>query len=107
MVRIVLSRSTIVAVRDTAIGIDWRFTYSLPAIHLPTNLVNSRFNALHCLLTFIFNYLVFLFLYNSTFTMRRLFFFLVFATIGATNTVEGFDEWDFKRRHDTLGIVNG
>ena len=48
MVRIVQSRSTIVTVRDTAIGIDWRFTNGLPVIHLPTNLMNSRFNALHC-----------------------------------------------------------
>ena len=48
MVRFVQSRSTIVAVQDTAIGIDWRFTYALPVIHLPTNLMNSRLNALHC-----------------------------------------------------------
>ena len=39
--------------------------------------------------------------------MRRLLFFLVFATIGATNPVEDFDEWDFQRQQDTLGIVNG
>ena len=39
--------------------------------------------------------------------MRRLLIFLVFATIGATNPVEDFDEWDFQRRQDTLGIVNG
>ena len=39
--------------------------------------------------------------------MRRLLFFLVFATIGATNPVDAFDEWDFLRRQDTLGIVNG
>ena len=42
-----------------------------------------------------------------TLTMRRLLLFLAFATIGATNPVEEFDEWDFKRRQDTLGIVNG
>ena len=48
MVRIDQSRSTIVAVRDTTIVIDWQFTYTLPSIHLPTNLMNSRFNALHC-----------------------------------------------------------
>ena len=39
--------------------------------------------------------------------MKRLLFFLVFATIGATNPVEDLDEWDFQRRQDTLGIVNG
>ena len=33
--------------------------------------------------------------------------FLVFATIGPTNPVEDFDEYDFQRRKDTLGIVNG
>ena len=33
--------------------------------------------------------------------------FLVFAVIGAPNPVEDFDEWDFQRRQDTLGIVNG
>ena len=43
----------------------------------------------------------------STFTMRRLSLFLVFAAIGATNPVEDFDEWDFQRRQDLLGIVNG
>ena len=43
----------------------------------------------------------------STFTMRRLLLFIVFATIGAPNLVEDFDEWDFQRRRDTLGIVNG
>ena len=43
----------------------------------------------------------------STFTMRRLLLFLVFAAIGATNPVDGFDEWDFQKRQDTLGIVNG
>ena len=42
-----------------------------------------------------------------TLTMRRLLFFLIFATIGATNPVADFDEWDFQRRQDTLGIVNG
>ena len=42
-----------------------------------------------------------------TLTMRRLLFFLVFATVGATNPVDDFDEWDFQRRQDTLGIVNG
>ena len=41
------------------------------------------------------------------FTMRRLLFFLVFAAIGATSPVEEFNEWDFERRQDTLGIVNG
>ena len=39
--------------------------------------------------------------------MRRLLFILVFAVIGAPNPVEDFDEWDFQRRQDTLGIVNG
>ena len=39
--------------------------------------------------------------------MRRLLFFLVFAAIRATDPVEDFDEWDFQRRQDTLGIVNG
>ena len=39
--------------------------------------------------------------------MRRLLFFLVFAAIGAFNPVDEFDEWDFQRRQDTLGIVNG
>ena len=39
--------------------------------------------------------------------MRRLLFLLLFAAIGATNPFEDFDEWDFQRRHDTLGIVNG
>ena len=34
-------------------------------------------------------------------------FFLVFAIVGATNPVDDFDEWDFQRRQDTLGIVNG
>ena len=34
-------------------------------------------------------------------------FFLVFATIETTNLVDGFDEWDFQRRQDTLGIRNG
>ena len=33
--------------------------------------------------------------------------FLVFAVIGAPNPVDDFDEWDFQRRQDTLGIVNG
>ena len=42
----------------------------------------------------------------STFTMGRLLFFLVFVAIGATNPVEDFDELDFQRRQDTLGIVN-
>ena len=44
---------------------------------------------------------------SSSLTMRRLLLFLVFATIGATNPVDDFDEWDFQRRQDTLGIVNG
>ena len=43
----------------------------------------------------------------SSLTMRRLLLFLVFAAIGAPNSVEDFDEWDFQRRQDTLGIVNG
>ena len=34
-------------------------------------------------------------------------FFLVFATIGATNPVDDFDVWDFQRRQNTLGIANG
>ena len=42
-----------------------------------------------------------------TLTMKRLLYFLVFATVGATNPVDDFDEWDFQRRQDTLGIVNG
>ena len=33
--------------------------------------------------------------------------FLVFAAIGGTNPVDDFDEWDFQRRQDALGIVNG
>ena len=44
---------------------------------------------------------------SSSLTMRRLLIFLVFAAIGATNPVDDFDEWDFQRRQDTLGIVNG
>ena len=48
MVPIDQSRSTIVAVQHTTVGIDWQFTYAPPVIHLPTNLMNSRFNALHC-----------------------------------------------------------
>ena len=43
----------------------------------------------------------------STFTMKRLLFFLAFVAIGATNSVDDFDEWDFQRRQDTLRIVNG
>ena len=43
----------------------------------------------------------------STFTMRRLLFFQVFATIGAAKPVDDSDEWDFQRRQDTLGLVNG
>ena len=43
----------------------------------------------------------------STHTMRRLLFFLAFAATGATNPVDDFDEWDFQRRQDTLGFVNG
>ena len=39
--------------------------------------------------------------------MGRLLLFLVYATIGATNPVDDFDEWDFQRRQDTLGFVNG
>ena len=39
--------------------------------------------------------------------MRRLLLILVYATIGATNPVEDFHEWDFQRRQDTLGTVNG
>ena len=39
--------------------------------------------------------------------MRRLFLFLVFAAIEATNPIDDFDEWDFQRRQDTLGIVKG
>ena len=44
---------------------------------------------------------------SSSLMMRRLLLFLVFAAIGATNPVEDFDEWDFQRPQDTLGIVNG
>ena len=43
----------------------------------------------------------------SPLTTGRLLFFLVFTAIGATNPVDGSDEWDFQRRQDTLGIVNG
>ena len=39
--------------------------------------------------------------------MRRLLLFLVFAAIGATNSVEDFDKSDLQSRQDTLGIVNG
>ena len=39
--------------------------------------------------------------------MRTLLFFLVFATIGATNPIDDFDECYFQRRQDTLGIVKG
>ena len=39
--------------------------------------------------------------------MRRLLLFLFFATIGATNPVEDFYEWDFQKRQDTLRTVNG
>ena len=38
--------------------------------------------------------------------MRKLLFFPVSAVIGVTNAIEDFDEWDFQRRQDTLGIVN-
>ena len=44
---------------------------------------------------------------SSSLTMRRLLLILVFAAIRATNPVDDFDEWDFQRRQDTLGIVNG
>ena len=116
MVRIDQSCSTIVTVRDTAIGIDWRFIYALPVIHLLTNLMNSRFNALHCPRSCAINiyfelpHFPFMFCISSlvsTITMKRLLFFLVFAAIGAFNPVEDFNEWDFQRRQDTLGIVNG
>ena len=112
MVRIDQSGSTVVAVRDTAIGIDWQFTYALPVIHLPTNSMNTRFNALHCTRSWAKNihssqpHFPFMFRFSSL-TMRRLLLFLVFAAIAATNLVEVFDEWDFQRRQDTLGIVNG
>ena len=39
--------------------------------------------------------------------MRRLLFFRVFATTGATNPVDDFDKWEFQRRQGTRGIVNG
>ena len=39
--------------------------------------------------------------------MRKLLFFLNFATKGATSPVNDFDEWDFQGRQDTLGIVKG
>ena len=39
--------------------------------------------------------------------MKRLLFFLVFATTRATNPVDDFDEWEFQRRQDSLGNVNG
>ena len=60
------------------------------------------------LLTFISNYLTFpsFFIRFSSLTMRLL-LFLVFAVIGDPNPIEDFDEWDFQRRQDTLGIVNG
>ena len=115
MVRIDQSRSSIVAVRDTAIGIDWRFTHALPVIHLPTTLVNSHFKLSTVLITINLSwttsfFLPYMFRFSSfllTLTMRRLLYFLVFATIGAANPVDDFDEWDFQRRQDTLGIVNG
>ena len=39
--------------------------------------------------------------------MRRLLFFLIFGAVGATNPVKNFNQWDFQRRQDTLGNVNG
>ena len=33
--------------------------------------------------------------------------FQIFATIGASHPVDDFDEWEFQRRQDTLGTVNG
>ena len=67
--------------------------------------------ALNCprslLIIFTSNNFIFPFLYISTLTMRRVLFLLVFAAIRATNPVADFDEWDFQRRQDTLGIVNG
>ena len=71
--------------------------------------MNSRFNCPRSLLlifTPIYLIFPFCFVFFSV-TMRRLLLFLVFAAIGATNPVEDFDEWDFQRRQDTLGIVNG
>ena len=60
------------------------------------------------LLIFTPNYRIFPFMYRfSSLTMRRFLLFLVFAAIGANNPVDDFDEWDFQRRQDTLGIVNG
>ena len=53
VVRIDQSCYTIVVVRDTAIGIDWRLTHALPVNHLPTKRVISRFKlstvlTIHC-----------------------------------------------------------
>ena len=39
--------------------------------------------------------------------MKILLIFLGFATIGTTNAVDDFDEWDIQRRQDTLRTVNG
>ena len=39
--------------------------------------------------------------------MRGVLLFLITLTAGAANSVENFDEWDFQRQQDTLGIVNG
>ena len=112
MVRIDHSRSTIVAVRDTTIGIDWQFTHA--SLHSLADQLNEQslltLYTVHglVLLTFIPNYLIFPFMFRfPSLTMRRLLLFLVFAAIGAPNPVEDFDEWDFQRRQDTLGIVNG
>ena len=115
MVRIDQSCSTVVVVRDTATGIDWRFTRALLVIHLPTKLLNSNFK-LSKVITIInhswttsFSF-SFKFCFSSsrlTIMMERLLFFLVFATIGATNPVEDFDEWEFQRRQDVLGFVKG
>ena len=115
MVRIDQSCSTFVVVRHTATGIDSRFTYALPVVHLPTKLVNSRFKLSRVLTiinhswptSFSLSFMFCFFSFLSSLTMRRLLLFLVFATIGSTNPIHEFDEWQFQRRQDTLGIVNG
>ena len=113
MVRIDQSCSTFVVVQDTAIGIDWQFTYGLPVIHLPTKSLNSRFNcprSLALILTPELPHFSFLFRFSSsllTLTMRTLLFLLVFATKEAADPVDNSNEWDFRRQQDNLGIVNG
>ena len=113
MVRVDQSCSTIAVIQDTAIGIDWWFTNAFSVIHLPTILVNSRFKlsmvlSIHFLTTSFFPSRMFRFSsFLLNLTMRRLLLFLVFATRGTTSSFNEFDEWDFQRQQDTLGIVNG